>query len=85
MESDHDPVHIFSIYEPIARSTKFLYLPVTEKNEDLTPEQIFAAEKRVQKSVPSTTAVVRYLGIGMSAISMNAPDQDDFHWGPREE
>lgn len=84
MESNHGPVHIYSVYEPIARSTKFLYLPVTEKNEDLTPEQIFAAEKRVQKSVPSTTAVVRYLGIGERAVSVTAPDQDDFHWEPRD-
>lgn len=84
MGNERGEVHIFSIYERETSSTKFLYLPVEPKSENPTVDQILQAEKRVQRYVNSDTAIVRYLGIGMSAISMNAPDSDDAHWEPRQ-
>jgi hypothetical protein len=82
MGEERGEVHIFSIYE--TSSTKFLHLPVEPKNESPMVAQILQTEKRVQRYVNSDTAIVRYLGIGMSAVSMNAPDADDAHWEPRQ-
>jgi len=85
MENEGGEVHIFSVYDRKTSSTKFRYLPVEPKNENLTDEQILRAEKIVQRCVNSDTAIVRYLGVGASAQSMNAPDPDDAHWEPRPE
>lgn len=81
-----NPVHIFSIYAPETRVTRFLYVPVTEKNENPTNEQIFTAVKKVQRHVNRTEpdTIVSYLGIGQEAISQNNPDEDQ-HWEPRQE
>lgn len=85
MSSERGEIHIFSIYDRATSATRFLYLPVEAKNESPTKEQILAAEKKVQRHIGSDTAIVRYLGIGASAASMNAPDLDDAHWEPRSE
>jgi len=80
-----NPVHIFSVYDPETRVTRFQYVPVTEKNENPTNEQILAATGKVQKYVNrfDSKAVVSYLGIGQEAMSLNNPDPDDQHWEPR--
>lgn len=82
-----NPIHIFSIYDRETRITRFLHVPITEKDENPTNEQIFAAVKKVQKQVDRTepNTIVSYLGICEEAISQNNPGPDDQHWEPRQE
>lgn len=82
-----NPVHMFSIYDRATRITRFLHVPITEKNENPTNEQIFAAVKKVQKLVYRTDpdTIVSYLGISEEASSQNNPDPEDQRWEPRQE
>jgi hypothetical protein len=79
METEQGDVHIFSIYEPETRSTKFLYTAVQPENENPSARQIRRAEQKLQRRVNSNTAIVRYLGVGGSAVSMNASHPDKRH------
>ena len=79
MEKERGEVHIFSIYERETRSTKFVYKPVEAKDENPSAKQIRNAEQKLQRYVNSGTAIVRYLGVGASAVSMNAADPDHAH------
>jgi hypothetical protein len=81
-----NPVHILSIYDRETRITRFLHVPITEKDENPTNEQIFSAVKKVQKHVDRTEpdTIVSYLGISEEATSQNNPDPEDQRWEPRQ-
>ena len=79
-------VHIFSVYDPTRRVTRFLYVPVKPAYENPTNEQVLAATEKVQRYVGSydSNGIVSYLGIGQEAMSKNNPDPEDQRWEPRQ-
>jgi hypothetical protein len=76
--ADQD-VHIFSVHEPGTRSSSFVWLPVEVGQEQLTDDEILAAELRVQRFIHasrSKTAVVKYFTTAGKA-SITVMNEDD--------
>jgi hypothetical protein len=82
-----NPVHMFSLYDRKTRITRFLHIPITEKDENPTNAQIVAAVKKVQNHADRTGpgSIVSYLGISEEAFSQNNPDPEDQRWEPRSD
>jgi len=69
-------VHIFSVHEPGTRSSEFVHVPVDPVHEDLTYDEILAAEEAVQEYVHtsmSKTAVVKYFATSGKASITEIP------------